>query len=633
MIRTFVSSLLALAVVTVPPPRPHVQPVLTGTVSNSSGQPVQGAAITVRDLVAQVITGADGKYRTPLPDSLRGRNLVISARALGYQPQSTTIRVAGDSVVANFTLATSPLTLDQVVVTGAAAVQERRVLGATVATVGGNEAKRPRTPVQLQGEPDYGTEVYGRISENTFRSARQVPLSTFSIDVDRASYANVRRFINSGQLPPADAIRLEELVNYFPYDYAAPTSDDPVHFNADVARAPWAPNNRLVRIGVQARRVPLEKLPPSNLVFLLDVSGSMSSANKLPLVNEAFRMLVDQLRENDRVAIVVYAGAAGLVLPSTPGSSKAEIRAALDRLEAGGSTAGGAGIHLAYRVATEHFIEGGNNRVILATDGDFNVGASSDAEMEALIEAKRAGGTFLTVLGFGMGNLKDSKLEKLADRGNGNYAYVDSPLEARKVFVHEFGGTMLTVAKDVKLQVEFNPARVKSYRLLGYENRLLNDQDFTDDRKDAGDMGAGHSVTALYEIVPTDRYAEPKNTSIPLRYQDERPLPRASGTTGELLQIKMRFKERDGSKSREVHTIVEDRLSPLRGEFAFATAVAEYAMVLRGSKHAGSASLASALARAEGSLGEDVHGYRRDFLGLVRQTIELRERVASIDRR
>ncbi len=349
----------------------------------------------------------------------------------------------------------------------------------------------------------FNTEQYDHIQENGYLEAMSNPLSTFSIDVDTASYSNVRRFINGSQLPPTDAVRIEEFINYFNYDYPQPDGEHPFSITTEVSTAPWNPAHKLVHIGLQGQQVDKTELPDSNLVFLFDISGSMNDANKLPLLKQGFRLLVEQLTERDRVAIVVYAGAAGLVLPSTSGAEKATILEAIDRLEAGGSTAGGAGIQLAYGQAKENFIPNGNNRIILATDGDFNVGASSDGELVRMIEEKRDDGIFLSILGFGTGNYKDSKMEKLADKGNGNYAYIDTIREAKKVLVSEMAGTLLTIAKDVKIQIEFNPTKVQAYRLIGYENRLLAKEDFTDDSKDAGELGAGHTVTALYEIIPT----------------------------------------------------------------------------------------------------------------------------------
>ncbi|MFP5079082.1 YfbK domain-containing protein [Pedobacter sp. JCM 36344] len=359
-----------------------------------------------------------------------------------------------------------------------------------------------RRPINIRGLDD--NESYATVTENKFKNVLQSPLSTFSIDVDAASYSNLRRFINNGSLPPSAAVRIEEMINYFDYEYEQPKGTNPVNINTEISNAPWNTSHRLVKIGLQAKKVSNANLPASNLVFLIDVSGSMNQANKLPLLISSFKMLADQLRKQDKVAIVVYAGNAGVVLPSTNGNEKTKIKEALNKLSAGGSTAGGEGIELAYKIAAGNFVKGGNNRVILATDGDFNVGASSDNEMENLIEQKRKSGIFLTVLGYGMGNYKNSKMEKLADKGNGNYAYIDNISEARKVLVTEFGGTLYTVAKDVKLQVEFNPSKAQAYRLIGYENRMLKSKDFNDDKKDAGEMGSGHTVTALYEVILVD---------------------------------------------------------------------------------------------------------------------------------
>ncbi|MCX6238890.1 MAG: von Willebrand factor type A domain-containing protein, partial [Bacteroidia bacterium] len=361
---------------------------------------------------------------------------------------------------------------------------------------------KDKNKVSSMPAPEWNTENYSAIHENGYKNAFDQPLSTFSVDVDNASYSNVRRMLNMGQLPPVDAVRIEEMINYFSYEYERPAKDAPYSINSELAVCPWNEAHQLLLVGLRAKEIDKSNLPASNLVFLLDVSGSMQEENKLPLVQSAMRMLVNELRQKDRVAIVVYAGAAGIVLESTPGSQKETILNAIEGLRAGGSTAGGEGIRLAYKTASEHFIKGGNNRIILATDGDFNVGVSSTSEMERLIEQERESGIFITVLGFGMGNIKDDKMEAIADKGNGNYAYIDNIQEARRMFVKEFGGTLFTVAKDVKFQLEFNPQNVKAYRLIGYENRLLNAEDFKDDKKDAGEMGVGHRVTALYEIVP-----------------------------------------------------------------------------------------------------------------------------------
>jgi Ca-activated chloride channel family protein len=475
-------------------------------------------------------------------------------------------------------------------------------------------------PQPLSWSPDYNAEQYARISENDFRDVDSQPLSTFSIDVDAASYANVRRFITEGDLPPADAVRIEELINYFDYDYPQPSDGAPFSIIAEVSTCPWNQSHRLVHIGLQGKELSMEDLPPSNIVFLLDVSGSMDSPDKLPLVKGAFRLLVDRLREEDRVAIVVYAGAAGMALPPTSGADKRRILKAIDKLRAGGSTAGGQGIQLAYRVACDNFIEGGNNRVILATDGDFNVGITNDNELVRLIETKRREGIFLSVLGFGEGNLKDAKMEKLADNGNGNYAYIDNMLEARKVFVNELGGTLFTIAKDVKVQVEFNPARVESYRLLGYENRLLSNRDFANDRKDAGDMGAGHSVTVLYEIVPAG-YSDDPDIPDYLRYQPTatKSEPEYDGGS-ELFYLKIRYKAPDETESRLIAHPVNDRGSDYHGtsdDFRFAAAVAEFGMLLRNSEFAGDITYDDILSLAESARGDDANGYRAEFIGLV----------------
>ncbi|HEX8172427.1 MAG TPA: VWA domain-containing protein [Thermoanaerobaculia bacterium] len=461
----------------------------------------------------------------------------------------------------------------------------------------------------------HNTEEYGRIAENTFLRATDNPLSTFSIDVDRASYANVRRFLAAGQRPPKDAVRVEEMVNYFTYDYPAPTGGAPFSISTELAACPWNPQHELLLVGLQGQRVDTRDLPPANLVFLIDSSGSMQSADKLPLVKSALRLLVEQLRPQDRVAIVAYAGSAGLVLPSTKASNKAEILAAIDQLEAGGSTAGGEGIVLAYDVAKQNLERHGNNRVILATDGDFNIGVTSDGELESLIEQKRRDGIFLTVLGFGTGNIKDSKMELLADKGNGNYAYIDTIDEARKTLVHEIGATLLTIAKDVKIQVEFNPARVGAYRLIGYENRLLQKEDFNNDAKDAGELGAGHSVTALYEIIPPG--ADVPNASVdPLKYQT------ASARDGgnELATVKLRYKDPDGETSKLLTQTVSDTPSPvLSDNLRLAATVAELGMLLRDSEFKGHATYDSALQLAQSIRAADDEGYRRDLLSMIAQ--------------
>ncbi|MEH2037865.1 vWA domain-containing protein [Nostoc sp.] len=470
----------------------------------------------------------------------------------------------------------------------------------------------------------FNTENYNRIEDNPFHRVGNDPLSTFSIDVDTASYSNVRRFITQGELPPKDAVRIEELINYFTYNYPQPKGERPFSVTTEVAAAPWNSQHKLVQVGLQGKRLESKTLPPSNLVFLIDVSGSMNDPNKLPLVQQSLKLLVNQLRPEDRVSLVVYAGNAGLVLPATSGNQKSTILAAIDRLEAGGSTAGGQGIELAYKIAKESFLKSGNNRVILATDGDFNVGVSSDGDLTRLIEQKREQGIFLTVLGFGTGNYKDGKMEQLADKGNGNYAYIDTLLEAKKVLVNDLRGTLFTIAKDVKIQVEFNPAKVQAYRLIGYENRLLQNQDFNDDKKDAGDIGAGHSVTALYEIIPTGTKSDVKLPEIdPLRYQ--RSGETVSDAAGnELMQVKLRYKLPQDSTSQLITQAIQD--DDLRTDqipstnLRFAAAVATFGMVLRDSEYKGDASYDLVMKLASQGKGEDQEGYRGEFIRLVEQS-------------
>ncbi|MEE4354821.1 MAG: VWA domain-containing protein [Desulfococcaceae bacterium] len=467
---------------------------------------------------------------------------------------------------------------------------------------------------------DFNTEQYDNIQEKGFKSPRHDPLSTFSIDVDTASYANVRRFLNANRLPPADAVRIEELINYFDYDYPQPEGKEPFSLHMETADCPWKNEHRLLHVGIQGRNIPMDKIPAMNLVFLLDVSGSMNSPDKLPLLKKAFRLLCDELREKDRVAIVVYAGAAGLVLESTPGSKKETILNALEKLAAGGSTAGAQGIVQAYKVAKENFISGGNNRIILATDGDFNVGVSSDGELVRMVEEKREEGIFLTVLGFGTGNIKDSKMEKLADKGNGNYAYIDSLLEAKKVLVKEMGGTLFTIAKDVKIQIEFNPAKIKAYRLIGYENRILNKEDFNDDTKDAGELGAGHSVTALYELIPAGS-AESVPGVDDLKYQKTQ-VQSSAADAAEMLTLKLRYKEPDGSQSRllvrsltDRHTSFEKASENLR----FSASVAALGMLLRNSEYKGNTTYGKIIGMARKARGKDEEGYRAEFIRMAEQ--------------
>lgn len=493
--------------------------------------------------------------------------------------------------------------------------QKRGIVSSTGALGGGGSGRGGMTYMSaIVDAIPHETENYNYINENTFQEALGNPLSTFSIDVDAASYSNVRRFLKEGRLPYTDAVRIEEMINYFSYSYDPPKNDEPFSIDTEVTSCPWNKGNLLARIGLQGQVIETENLPPSNLVFLLDVSGSMNSPNKLPLVKAGLRLLVNELRPEDRISLVVYAGAAGLVLPSTPGTEKALILKKIDQLSAGGSTAGGEGIQLAYKTAKDNFLQHGNNRVILATDGDFNVGVSSDSELIRMVEKKRKDNIYLTVLGFGSGNLKDSRMEQIADKGNGNYYYIDSILEAKKVLITELGGTLLTIAKDVKIQVEFNPFMVKSYRLVGYENRKLDDQDFDDDKKDAGELGAGHQVTALYELVPADPKKVPDKND--LKYQTAT----VNKTSKEFFTVKLRYKRPKETTSNLIELAVNvpkreiDKLSPNQ---QFAAAVAEFGMILRDSEFKGNSSYESTMALAKSSVGADEFGYRTEFLKLV----------------
>ena len=582
---------------------------IEGVVRGDSTTPLAGALVAVDGTTRTATTGKDGRYRI---DGVPAGEVRLRARAAGYGAETRTDTVrAGQVTRADFILKAVPLRLDEVVVAA-----ESRMPSSRARKLG----------FAAGGLRDFNTEEYKRIYDNAWRAPTRDPLSTFSIDVDAASYTNVRRFVAQGHLPPKDAVRIEEMVNYFRYDYPEPSGAEPFTVTTELAPTPWSANHRLALIGLQSKRIPMEALPPNNLVFLLDVSGSMDEPNKLPLVKSAFRLLVNQLRPQDRVAIVVYAGAAGQVLPPTPGDRKDQILDCLERLEAGGSTAGAEGIVLAYQAARKSFLPGGNNRVILATDGDFNVGVSSEGELVRLIEEQRQSGIFLTVLGFGTGNLKDARMEQLADKGNGHYAYVDNILEARKVFVQELGATLLTVAKDVKIQVEFNPARVAAYRLIGYENRLLANEDFNDDARDAGELGAGHSVTALYEIVPAGAPLDVKVGSVdPLKYQRPDPGAGRSAGGGEWMTVKLRYKEPSGSTSRLIARTVGGETAAPSESFRFASAVAGVGMLLRDSEYKGSATWQSLLALARGARGGDREGYRAEFIRLV-ETMDLLSR-------
>lgn len=476
----------------------------------------------------------------------------------------------------------------------------------------------PPPPVQ------YNSEDYAKIVENIYKYAIAEPLSTFSIDVDTAGYSNVRRLINYGNLPDKNYVRIEELLNYFDYDYPQPKGEHPFSVNTEMGACPWNNKHLLLHIGLQGKDIDYSEAPSSNLVFLIDVSGSMGDSNKLPLVKEAMKLLVKQLRADDRVAIVVYASSTRVFMPSTSGNNKTAILEAIDRLTSGGSTAGGAGITLAYQTAQENMLRSGNNRVILCTDGDFNVGESSDAAMQELITQKRKAGIFLTVLGFGMGNIKDNKMEILADKGNGNYAYIDNLIEAQKVLVKEMGGTLFTIAKDVKLQLEFNPAKVKAYRLVGYENRALKNEDFNNDRIDAGELGAGHTVTALYELIPAGS-EESIDGIDPLKYQKVA-LTDDATKNNELLTIKLRYKKPDGKDSILMTTIVKTQTFDKQQHsenFRFSAAVAGFGLLLRDSRYKGNLNWDKVMELAKGAIGKDPDGYRREFITMCEQAKDL----------
>lgn len=475
-------------------------------------------------------------------------------------------------------------------------------------------------PYPIVNDDSSNREEYSIIHENIFKDVKTSPLSTFSIDVDTASYSNIRRYITvNKQLPPKDAIRTEEMLNYFSYNYKEPNSTVPFMINKSIGNSLWNKDTKIIHIGIQTKKVNFEELPASNLVFLIDVSGSMSSNRKLPLLKESIKLLVEKLREKDRVSIVVYAGSSGLVLDKAKGNEKEKILNALDKLTAGGATAGGAGIELAYKVALEAFIEDGNNRVILATDGDFNVGKSSERELEDLIEDKRDNGVYLTVLGFGMGNYKDNKVETLADKGNGNYAYIDNLLEAKKVLVTQMGGTLYTVAKDVKVQVEFNPLSISAYRLIGYENRRLENEEFNDDTKDAGEVGMGHSITVLYEIKPTSEdYQSDVDNS---RYQDA---TYNDDLKDELATIKIRYKEPNEDNSTKIVNVIKINENNIdKQDFDFAQSVVGFSMILRDSKFKGNLKFDKLIEVAQKSKGDDKEGYRKEFIELIKEASKL----------
>lgn len=482
-------------------------------------------------------------------------------------------------------------------------------ISSCAATAGGGIMAIPEV------EQEFNTEEYSAIAENGFKNIATSPLSTFSIDVDRASYANIRRFLNQGQLPPAGSVRVEEMLNYFKYELNMPTGDNPIAYTTELSVCPWNTEHNLLFVGMSSKEIEKENLPPSNLVFLIDVSGSMNSANKLPLVKSSLKMLVNEMSPQDKIAIVTYAGAAKVALESTPGSNKKKINTAIDNLQAGGSTAGSKGLELAYQTASENFMEEGNNRIILASDGDFNIGQTSEAELENIVKLQSANNIFMTVLGFGMGNYKDNKLETIADKGNGNYAYIDNAQEAHKIFIQEFGGTLFTVAKDVKVQIEFNPEVVKSYRLIGYENRVLNNEDFNNDKKDAGDLGAGHQVVALYEIVPTTSFESTANVDA-LKYQNNK----STGNKKELATIKFRYKEPKANTSKKEEIVIENKVvsqEKASDNMHFAAAIAEFGMLLKNSEYKQNSSVLGIKELVKNINNDNDYGYKGEFIQLV----------------
>jgi len=596
---------------------------ITGHVfAKDDGLPIPGVSVRVKGANNGVQTNTNGAYGINVPG---GAILVYSY--IGYTTKEITVK---EKDVIDVYLEASSVTLGEVVVTeplnykttpsqsgyATATVYDKNILlradKNSLKKASGNSAYY--TP-----PPSPGDESYKGITENTFNDAKSNPLSTFSVDVDAASYSNIRRFINNGEMPPANAVRIEEMINYFKYDLKGPTNGWPVAIHTELSSAPWNPKHRLLRIGLKAKTLDAAKLPPSNLVFLIDVSGSMGQPNKLPLVKASMKLVAEQLRAEDKVAIVTYAGQAGVALQSTPGNQKEKIMNVIDGLEASGSTNGGEGIKMAYRIARENFINKGNNRIILATDGDFNVGPNSDEDMEQLIVRERDSKVAISIMGFGMGNLKDSKMETMADKGNGNYAYIDNLTEATRAFVSEFAGTLYTVAKDVKIQIEFNPEKVQAYRLLGYEDRLLNKEDFNNDRKDAGDMGSGHSVTALYEIIPAGMKDDFAGSIDPLKYQKPAPIP-AGNASDEMMTIKFRYKPTDSSPSKMEQVIVKDTpitFGSSSADFRFAAAVAEFGMLLRDSQFKEQSSFDQAISIAKSTKGEDADGYRSEFIRLA----------------
>jgi len=631
-----------------------------GIVSDNNGTPLTGVTVQVKGTNISTVTNAKGEFSITVPDE---KSVLIFSYA-GYDPKEIKLEGKEDIEVVlkpalhsfeKVTDSKESKKVDDAILAPIPLESRANIASKSYYNYSYSEISRDyeETDESWRYNNNFNTEGYDRITENPFLKVNDNPLSTFSIDVDAASYSNMRRFIKDGQLPPPGAIRIEELINYFSYQYPQPRNNDPFSVNMELSACPWNEKHELVLIGLQGKKIPADNLPASNLVFLIDVSGSMDEPDKLPLVQSSLKLLVDQLRSEDKVALVVYAGNAGLVLPSTGGAEKMKIKSAIDELRAGGSTAGGAGIQLAYKIAKENFIKNGNNRVILCTDGDFNVGLSSDDALENLIEEERKSGVYLTVLGFGTGNYQDAKMQKLADKGNGNHSYIDGIREAKKVLINEFGGTLFTIAKDVKLQIEFNPDKVKAYRLIGYENRMLAKEDFNNDKKDAGELGSGHTVTALYEIIPTGINDESLDSVDALKYQKIKKEKPIDVYKNELLNVKLRYKKPnnstydlhpvqpadliDDTKSNDTSKMIQFPLidQPVAlvqtsSNFRFAAAVAEFGMLLRNSQHKGNGDFKLAEGLARNAMGDDEEGYRKEFVQLVENAALLKGKIETV---
>lgn len=622
--------LLTLAAFTI------IKKTVKGTITDENNQAISSATIQEKGTQNAVSSDANGNFTIEVESD----KAVLIITAVGFRQQEVKV---GKSTKLNIVLKSIADNLDEVVVIGYGTQKKKTFTGAVASVQASpsynyNSSMRVRGTSSLYGSRspvadeswhdnnDFSREGYDNIKENPFLKSADNPLSTFSIDVDGASYSNIRRFISNGQLPPDGAVRIEEMINYFTYNYLQPTGDTPFSIHTEYTVCPWNEKHHLVAIGLQGKKIPTENLPAANIVFLIDVSGSMWSQDKLPLVQSSMKLLADQLRPQDKVAIVVYAGSAGLVLPSTDGNDKTKIKDAIDALRAGGSTAGGAGIKLAYKVAQDNFIRNGNNRIVLCTDGDFNVGQSSDDELERMIEEKRKSGVYLTVLGFGTGNYQDAKMQKLANKGNGNHAYIDNLSEARKVLISQFGGTMFTIAKDVKLQVEFNPAKVQGYRLIGYENRMLAKEDFNDDKKDAGELGSGHTVTALYEIIPMGAHAPELKKVDELKYQKPQGKAPVFNNANEVMTVKFRYKKPAEDKSLLLEKIISG--SPVAfnnagNNIKLAAAVAKFGMMLRGSEYKGAGGYDMALQILNPLVKEDKEGYKTELVQLVKASQSL----------